>query len=186
LRIGARVTPRLNSFRTRRRTSSEPNQDLPRSTADGLQSGNPDAEVKETLVGRLPLTVVPLQLLEQTLDGRQARLHLCVLGLHPVDVGVQRLDLARGDIRAGEVVEGGSQSAGFLLQHSERAADQRQAVELGANGSHFGVQAGHFGVQAGNVGLQVAKLGAERSEFCAQDFEREIGHTRNDTMSAAG
>src|SRR5271165_3710733 len=73
-----------------------------------------------------------MQFLQQALDGRQAGLQLGVLGLNPVDVGVQGLDLARRDVRAGEVVEGGSQGAGFLVQNGEPAVDQRQAVELGA------------------------------------------------------
>jgi hypothetical protein len=113
------------------------------------------------------LRSLPLQLLEQALDGRQPSLQLRVLGLNPVDVGVQDLDLARSDARAGEVVEGGARKArvSCCSTVSERLISGRPP-SLGAHGGHLGVQ----------IGKLYAQASAERSQFGAQGLERKIGH----------
>jgi hypothetical protein len=63
-----------------------------------------------------------LHLLEQALDSSQTGLQRHVLGLNPVDVGVQSLDLASRDTFASEIVERGAQGAGLLLRRAGRGS----------------------------------------------------------------
>jgi hypothetical protein len=89
-----------------------------------------------------------MQLFNKAFHGREARLKLSILGLHPIDVGVEGFDLSRGDVGAREIIKGRPKRTHIMLQYGQCAIDNRQSVELGAY----------------------------RRQLVAQAFERQIGH----------
>jgi MFS family permease len=52
-----------------------------------------------------------------------------ILGLHAIDISMQCLDLAGGNVGAGEVVECGFERTGFLLQDGDGAVDYGKAIQ---------------------------------------------------------
>lgn len=78
--------------------------------------------------------------LQHAFDRRQPGSEFSILGLHAIDIGMQRFDLTCRHIGARKIIECGTQRPQLLLQDGKRASDQRQTIQLGLYGRQFLLQ----------------------------------------------